>query len=167
MYNYDRDKAYADLEEMGDLDPEEIYDRVTDKGFEERMRESGLNPDNYRDGNVDNSDGNVDSGCFLTTACIMSKGLRDDCKELTTLRLYRDMYLKAQNHGEKEIEEYYRIAPLIVEAINNSYNAKEVWNKLYDELVMSSVALIEKGEYEKAHELYKSYALKLKEIYLE
>lgn len=58
------------------------------------------------------------SGCFLTSACVEYLGLPDDCKELTTLRTIRDKVLKATGEGRGLVDEYYRIAPALVEKIN-------------------------------------------------
>lgn len=41
------------------------------------------------------------SGCYLTSACIFAKGLKDDCHELTTLRQFRDQWLAKNNKRKK------------------------------------------------------------------
>ena len=56
--------------------------------------------------------------CFITTAVCQSRGLPDDCAELTAFRAFRDGYLRACPDGEALIEEYYRIAPGIVSCID-------------------------------------------------
>ena len=68
------------------------------------------------------------SGCFLTTACVEYKGLADDCEELTKLRAFRDNYLKTTEEGKAVVEEYYRIAPQIVEKINASAKKAEIYD---------------------------------------
>ena len=40
------------------------------------------------------------SGCYLTSACIFAKGLKDDCHELTTLRQFRDQWLAKTTKGK-------------------------------------------------------------------
>ena len=37
--------------------------------------------------------GDTSGGCYLTSACMYSKGLPDDCYELETLRNFRDTWL--------------------------------------------------------------------------
>ncbi|MCL2743422.1 MAG: hypothetical protein FWE67_06195 [Planctomycetaceae bacterium] len=60
------------------------------------------------------------SSCFLTTACVHYAGLPDDCKELTGMRNFRDDYLLSLPNGQAMYDEYYRLAPAIVEAIEQS-----------------------------------------------
>jgi predicted ribosomally synthesized peptide with nif11-like leader len=104
--------------------------------------------------------------CFLTTACIRARGLPDDCYELETLRAYRDDWLKEQPDGPATIEEYYRIAPLIVAAIDATPTAQATWEGLYERLVLGSVNLIEAGRYQEAHGLYRGIVRELQARYL-
>lgn len=101
-------------------------------------------------------------GCYLTSACVEAKGMADDCYELQTLRAFRDGYLRKVECGEKEIAEYYMTAPLIVENIKKCDNNISVFEKIYAELVVPCVELIEQGNNEAAHKLYKDYTMKLK-----
>ena len=56
--------------------------------------------------------------CFITTAVCQSRGLPDDCAELTAFRAFRDGYLRTCPDGAALIDEYYNIAPGIVACIN-------------------------------------------------
>ena len=104
-------------------------------------------------------------GCYLTSACVEAKGLPDDCMELTTLRNFRDNWLKNQPGGLAEVAEYYATAPKIVEKINALPNAKEIWGELYENLVLPCVKLIRTGKMEGAHEIYRNVARELKSEY--
>ena len=104
-------------------------------------------------------------GCYLTSACVEAKGLADNCPELTLLREFRDGWLTEQSFGKQAIEEYYRIAPEIVVAIDRKDSAKNIWSELYESLVAPCVELIRQGEYEKAYQLYWSHAIALKRTY--
>lgn len=110
--------------------------------------------------------GQDSSGCFLTSACVEAKGLPDDCYELSTLRSFRDGYMRALPCGEEEIEEYYSVAPKIVDAINFMPDAGNIWETIYETLVIPCVRFIEQGKNENAHILYKSVLLALKAEYL-
>lgn len=112
--------------------------------------------------------GEVSSGstCFLTSACVEAMGLPDDCKELSTLRAFRDTYLKNIPDGETYIAEYYRLAPRIVQCIRADANARERFGEIYVELVLPCVALIEAGAFAEALEKYRQYVLLLKGKYL-
>jgi len=109
---------------------------------------------------------NNSSGCFLTTACIQSKNLPDDCDELQTLRNFRDNYLKKQAGGCKEIEHYYKIAPKIVEAINLLPEAESVYNSIYDTLITPCVLLIKNKQNHNAFLLYKHFVENLEAQFL-
>jgi hypothetical protein len=80
------------------------------------------------------------------------------------LRQYRDGYLRHRPGGEEEIREYYRIAPRIVETVNARENAGEIWNRVYEEMVLPCVRMIQSGAMEDAFRLYKDYTLKLASI---
>lgn len=107
-----------------------------------------------------------ESSCFLTSACVEAMGLPDDCKELSTLRAFRDTYLKNTPDGETYIAEYYRLAPRIVQCIRADANAMERFKEIYVELVLPCVALIEAGAFAEAFEKYRQYVLLLKGKYL-
>lgn len=83
-------------------------------------------------------------GCYLTSACMGAKGeeFSDDCYELEVLRKFRDSYVK-ENYP-KDIEMYYEIAPLIVEKIEDLKESNDIFEKMYDELVVPCCELIEK-----------------------
>ena len=57
-------------------------------------------------------------GCFLTTACCQHKGLADGCDELQTLRAFRDSYMRPREDLRGLVQEYCRVAPDIVDAVN-------------------------------------------------
>lgn len=112
------------------------------------------------------NEGSSSGGCYLTSACVEYKGLPDDCRELMTLRYFRDEWLRKQPSGEEEIREYYEIAPKIVRSIKESEDADMVWDKLYQELVLPCVHMIDEKEYGPAHDLYLSVTEDLKQRYL-
>lgn len=105
------------------------------------------------------------SGCFITTACIRSKGLPDDCHELQLLRNFRDTYVASSEQGTKLINEYYRTAPLIVQQINDQDNANEIYSDLYYN-IKKAVSLIECEKYSTAFDLYCNLVRDLKKDYL-
>lgn len=105
-------------------------------------------------------------GCYLTTACVKSKGLPDDCFELTTLRNFRDTYMKNIPEGKQDISHYYRIAPRIVDKINASERADEKWEEIYNDMVLKSIDYIESCELDEAYKLYKEYSLKLEKEFM-
>lgn len=106
-----------------------------------------------------------DEVCFITTACVSQMGHNDSCYELQVLRNFRDNYLVKAEEGKRDIEEYYRNAPLIVEMINKNPDHKEIYNELYQTLVLKSIELINEEKYEDAYENYRSiYKMLLKKL---
>ncbi|HET6763557.1 MAG TPA: CFI-box-CTERM domain-containing protein, partial [Longimicrobiaceae bacterium] len=105
-------------------------------------------------------------GCFLTTACVEARGLADDCAELTTLRAFRDGYMRAQPAGRAMIEEYYRIAPAIVRRMKASPRYPQEIAALYDRLVAPAVALVQAGRNTEALRLYAAEVRRLQARHL-
>lgn len=94
------------------------------------------------------------SGCVLTSACCQHKGLPDDCTELTTLRTFRDTYLMNSEVGCQLVDEYYRIAPVIVEKLGRHPNQDAIYESIY-ETICSIMSLLEQREFAVAIEKYK------------
>lgn len=111
-------------------------------------------------------EGSSSGGCYLTSACVNAKGLEDNCYELEVLRNYRDTWLSSFDKGKKLIQEYYLIAPLIVKRIDNLMTSKEIYDRLFDELVKPCVKLIEEGKREDAMQLYYDVTKELERLYI-
>ena len=102
--------------------------------------------------------------CFITTAVVKAAGLPDNAYELETLRRFRDEYLKKTEWGKQLVEEYYKISPKIVDAIEKDPAKQEVYSRLLQE-IRDIVKDIEKGKYYLAVEKYKNMVLHLKDRY--
>ena len=75
------------------------------------------------------------SSCFISSACAEYMGLPDDCEELTVLRSFRDQVLKSTPEGNALVEEYYRIAPPLVEKILSSPEKEKIFKEIYDRIL--------------------------------
>lgn len=106
------------------------------------------------------------SSCYLTTACMVSKGRDDKCYELQTLRSFRDSYMKASPEGKRLVEEYYSIAPKIVSEINKSESRFEIYDDLYEKVIKRCVSFIEEGRFEETKDLYCKMVNGLQEKFL-
>lgn len=104
-------------------------------------------------------------GCFITTACITSKGLPDDCYELQLLRNFRDTYVTSRKEGSNLINEYYKTAPLIIQQINSQENANDIYSEIFNN-IKKAVSFIERKMYSAAFELYCKIVRDLKKDYL-
>lgn len=74
------------------------------------------------------------SGCFLTTACCEYHGLPDDCEELSVMRKFRDDFLMKNQIGAELVHSYYKIAPEIVEKINEKENREDIYRELFNRI---------------------------------
>ncbi len=97
--------------------------------------------------------GSGSSGCFMTTACCEHKGLHDNCEELQTMRAMRDGYMKPRPDLNALVEEYYRVAPGIVSAINARDDADAIWDDVY-ERIRQTMVLVKAGKNEEAVKSY-------------
>lgn len=106
-----------------------------------------------------------DSGCYLTTACMRAKSdqFDDNCEELSTLRRFRDTYVKDKHPGS--IQDYYVKAPVIVEMIGRREDSQEIYLRMYEELVLGTMKLIDQARYEDAFNLYRDYSVTLYDKY--
>lgn len=102
--------------------------------------------------------------CFITTAVCECYGLPDDCEELTTLRAYRDNWLKKQPDGEALISEYYAIAPGIVQRIKSSADCETYCRELMEKYIRPCIALIEQEKFVECKELYIKMVGRAKEM---
>lgn len=73
--------------------------------------------------------------------------------ELTKLRHFRDNYMKSTEYGKTLVEEYYKVGPKIVEAIDASECRATYYEEIY-QIVEKCVSLIDAGEMEKTLEEY-------------
>jgi len=171
--NFDYENAELDIWDAGG-DPDYLNHRDPAKR-DKFMKDMGMDPKKYGSkwGDFSNLDktngggsGSGSTGCYLTSACIKAAGLPDDCEELTTLRWFRDHYMKNVPGGVEDIQEYYRIAPGIVSAINKRKDADSIWTRIYHDLIMRCVTMIKEEDYEDTYQLYKTYTCQLQEIYL-
>lgn len=111
--------------------------------------------------NADKSEkSSTDTQCYLTTACMrhMNENFDDNCEELTILRWFRDEFV-----SKADINHYYNTAPVVVEAINESENSDEIFNYIYQNVVLACVNAIKKGDYSFAYSRYKDSILTLEE----
>ena len=142
----------------GESKESEIYDKGYDRGAEHR-HDSGSSGDS-------SSGGSSDSICYITTACVYSAGLPDDCSQLNILRKFRDNVLMHISKGRKALEEYNKISPDIVQAINKRDDSIKIWDSVYND-IEKAVSLVKKRRFKEAFEYYKNMTLELKLEYLD
>ena len=110
-------------------------------------------PESYS-GSASSSSGSHGSFCFITTAVCEYYGKPDDCYELTTLRNYRDNWLRNQPDGAELIAEYYKTAPLIVSKMKASSSYSKYCEKLWNEYIIPCLNFIRHKQYNECKQLY-------------
>lgn len=108
-----------------------------------------------------------DDSCFITTAVCESFGKSDDCYELTAFRNFRDIWLINQPDGKSLIDEYYKIAPKIVEKINSLSNSAEIYKNIWQDYLSKCLKSIEVGDNLNCKKIYVEMVNTLKEKFLE
>jgi hypothetical protein len=96
-----------------------------------------------------------DSGlCFITTAACLSLEKGDTCAELMDMRQFRDEICARDPIVRELVEEYYRIAPMIVEKIDAVPEAREEYERLWKDFLTECLSLIHQGKYYAATQCY-------------
>lgn len=104
--------------------------------------------------------------CFITSAVCDSMNKPDDCYELTTLRTYRDEYLCQTEEGRILVDEYYEVAPYLVQVINMHKNASDIYNGIYEKYLLPCITCIEQKKNEECREIYIDMVRGLQKKYL-
>lgn len=103
---------------------------------------------------VDCADYKNATRCFITTAVCMTLGKPDDCEELSTMRMFRDTWLRNQPDGPALVEEYYKIAPKIVAAINHMENRKSIFESIYGDYILPCIESAKAEEFARSKQIY-------------
>ena len=96
------------------------------------------------------------AGCFLTTAAVDHMNEKDDGEVLSTLREFRDTYMKKNKEKSKDVAWYYDNAPKIVAAIDARQDAKTLYTKMYNRYIKKAYRQIKNGDLEEAYTTYKA-----------
>ena len=102
--------------------------------------------------------------CFLTTAACEFKGQSDDCHELTTLRWFRDHVMRARADWSSDVDDYYEVAPGIVDAVAGMPDAARIWSTTFDKHIVPAVECIERGAYDEAYVRYRRLVRRLQKL---
>jgi hypothetical protein len=101
-----------------------------------------------------------ESNCFITTSCVKYFGLKDDCYELETLRNFRDSYLLKSIEGKKLVQEYYSVAPLMVQKLSSHKKKNALYKEVFGQIKIACQA-IENENFEEATSVYKNAVSRL------
>lgn len=112
------------------------------------------------------SSGSGGGGCFITTATLNALQKSDDCEELNLFRDFRDNYVIKQPLGRELIQEYYTLAPVIVNKINQRTDCKKVYSDLWFNHLVHCHSALNNNDHQLAGDIYISLIKKLQREYL-
>lgn len=73
--------------------------------------------------------------------------------------------MKKDSEIKAEVDEYYKIAPVICKNIDNLENSNEVYDSIRKLYLNDAVTAVDNQELQKAHDIYKKMVLDLKSKY--
>lgn len=94
------------------------------------------------------------SGCFITAATCSHTSETVDSGYLCDVRHFRDTYMQKTADRRALVEEYYRIAPAIVDSINEQADPASEYRRIRTEYLDKAVEFIRCSEEEKAKQMY-------------
>lgn len=102
----------------------------------------------------------TDTWCFITTACMRHtrENFDDNCEELTLMRYLRDNYV-----SQEDIDHYYKVAPIIVEVLENIENNNKIYNYIYENVIRVCVDSVKNNNFDFAYSTYKNCVVTLEE----
>jgi hypothetical protein len=104
--------------------------------------------------------------CFITTAVCERMDKPDDCYELKTFRKFRDTYMQQTKERQELVEEYYRIAPVIVASIDLQPNRIGKYNDIWQEYLQPCLKDMEDNYLDKCEERYAKMVQNLRAEYM-
>lgn len=168
--HYDRRGDYTGMtdDEGRHYDRRGNYTGMSDdegRHYDRRGNYTGMTDDEDRHydsrGNYEGSSEDDSGSCFVTTACVRLRGLPDNCRELRALRKLRDHHMLMTATGRSNVNSYYRLAPRIVAAIEQSPNPSAELTFIYRTCVVPTVSLVEHGQFDAAQEYYEKHVRKI------
>ncbi len=99
--------------------------------------------------------------CFITTATCLALKKEDDCPELILMKKYRDFMKERDKNVNLLIKEYYRVAPLIVEAIDTEPDSEKIYLFLWENYIAKTYHYILAERFTEATSTYISMVLYL------
>jgi TPR repeat protein len=102
-----------------------------------------------------------DSLCFITTATCLALQKPDDCDELMLIRRYRDIMKNEDQNFAILVQEYYRIAPVIIQGIDQNTNSEVIYRELYEKYISKTYVFLTEGDLSSATSTYISMVYRL------
>ncbi len=104
-------------------------------------------------------------GCYITTMVCDVLGYGDNCELLTTLRNFRENYLKTKPEYLPLLLEYDQVGPIISENIRNFSNKIDLSIHAVQKYLYPCLIAINNEHYEDAVNIYQEMVYFLKELF--
>lgn len=92
--------------------------------------------------------------CFITEAVTSSSGVGDNAEELQVLRAFRDNVMATTPQGNALIQEYYAIAPVVVDSIGQRPDGLQIFQSMKSQFIDPAVQAVKNGDNEGALRIY-------------
>lgn len=120
----------------------------------------------FRNDEAKNPSSNYSSGCYLTTITCEILGMEDDSEILTTLRMFREEYLKKNEKYHDLLCEYDIIGPVIAESIRKCTKPDVVAKYLLETFIQPTVTCIQEERVDLAIAIYSNMVNDLKNFFM-
>lgn len=104
--------------------------------------------------------------CYITTAVCETLHKDDNCYELMMFRSFRDNYLYQQEDGKSLVEEYYKVAPTIVQRINQLEDRDRIYSSIWEKHLKDCLLAIEAGNDSQCMDMYCQMVKTLEKEYI-
>lgn len=102
--------------------------------------------------------GLIGGDCFITEATMAGIGVQgpelEQSEPLQVLRWFRDNVMMSSPQGKNLVQQYYLMAPEVVEAVNQRPDAMQVYQAIYGQYLKPAVEAVKAGDYQKALSIY-------------
>lgn len=140
-----------------------VTSKINKKKEEEKKASTYNSSSNYSSTKSNYSSSS--SGCFITTAAVKNICAADDCEELEIMRNFRDSFINKTDAGQSLTLEYYRVAPIIVQCIDNDPECTQIYKNIWQNYINKSLVCIRNGEKKQAQIIYINMVQMLAEKY--
>jgi len=94
----------------------------------------------------------VGAGFNLVQASIAAGGGGGELEEIWLW--FRDNIMLGSPQGQAQLEEYYALAPFVVEALSTRQDGEEILRQFYEQYIVPGAGAIQRQEFEEAHQLF-------------
>jgi hypothetical protein len=98
-------------------------------------------------------------GCFITEATMAGMGMQDpnqleQSEPLQVLRWFRDNVMMRTPQGQQMVQQYYLMAPDVVEAVNQRPDAAQIYGQIFQQFIAPAVEAVKSNDFQQALQIY-------------